>query len=133
MVVRLVQGTFCKSRLAGECAWQTIVLTPMGNSNFHSIGLVYVLCKTVMEILNRRLTAVIKFHNMLHGFQANRGTRTASLKAKLIQQIKARMEEVMYDIFFDINKSYDALDCDCCLDTLAAYAVVPWVIRLLCW
>ena len=38
-------------------------------------------------------------------------------------------EEDLYEIFLDINKSYDALDCDFCLDILEAYGVVP---RSLC-
>ena len=40
-------------------------------------------------------------------------------------------EEVFYDIFLDLNKSYGALDYGLCLDTLAAYGVVPQDIRLL--
>ena len=34
-------------------------------------------------------------------------------------------EEVLYEIFFDLHKAYDALDCGLCLDTFAAYGIAP--------
>ena len=48
--------------------------------------------EVVAEILNFRLTASITFHDFLHGFQAGRGTGTATLEANLIQQLAALME-----------------------------------------
>ena len=42
------------------------------------------------------------------------------------------MEEVLYEIFLDLNKAYNALDCGRCLDILAAYDVGPWELSLLC-
>ena len=61
-------------------------------------------------ILNCRLTSSITFHDILHGFRAGRGTGTATLEAKLLQQLVAMREEVLYVIFLDLTKSYDALD-----------------------
>ena len=40
-------------------------------------------------------------------------------------------KEVLYEIFLDIHKAYDALDRNHCLDILAAYRVIPRAIRLL--
>ena len=40
-------------------------------------------------------------------------------------------EEVLYEIFIDIHKAYDALDRDLCLDILESCGVVPWTLRLL--
>ena len=37
----------------------------------------------------------------------------------------------MYEILLDIQKSYDALDHNLCLNILAEYTVVPWSLRLL--
>ena len=73
-------------------------------------GLVEVMWKVVAAILNLRLTASITFHNLLHGFWAGRGTGTANLEAKLLQQLADLMEEVLYMIFLDLHKAYDALD-----------------------
>ena len=40
----------------------------------------------------------IQFHDTIHGFCTGRGTGTDPLKAKLIQQLTAMKEEVLYDI-----------------------------------
>ena len=51
-----------------------------------------VMWKVVAEILNCRLTAFIACHDFLHGFRAGRGTGTATLEAKLLQQLAALRE-----------------------------------------
>ena len=76
-------------------------------------------------ILNRRLTSSITFHDVLHGFRAGRGTGIATLEAKLLQQLAAMREEVLYVIFLDLTKVYDALDRSMCLDILEGYGVGP--------
>ena len=74
--------------------------------------------KVVAAILNYRLTASITFHDFLHGFWAVRGTCTATLDAKLLQQLEALMEEFLYVILLDLNKEYDDLDRSRCLEIL---------------
>ena len=90
-----------------------------------------VMWKVVAEILNHRLTASITFHNFLHGFRAGRGTGIATLKAKLLQQLEALREEVLYVILLDLHKAYDALDSSRCLEILEGYGVDPRARRLL--
>ena len=58
-----------------------------------------VMWKVVAAILNRQLTASITYHEFLHGFRAGRGTGTATLKAKMLQQLAALRKEVLYVIF----------------------------------
>ena len=70
-----------------------------------------VLWKKVMVILNHLLTMVIQFHDTLHGFHTGRGTGPASLGSKLLQHLMAMSEEVLYEIFLGLHKSYGALDC----------------------
>ena len=66
--------------------------------------------KVVAAILNCRFTSSITHHNALHGFRAGRGTGTATLKAKLLQQLAALRKEFIYVIFLDLTKAYDTLD-----------------------
>ena len=66
--------------------------------------------KLVAVVFILHLTAFITFHNFLHGFRAGRGTVTATLEAKLLWQLAALGEDVMYVIFLDLHKAYDALD-----------------------
>ena len=87
--------------------------------------------KVVAAILHRRLTTAITYHDFLHGFRAGCGTGTATLDAKLIQQLAAMREEVLYVIFLDLTKAYEALDRSMSLEILEGYGVGPRARRLL--
>ena len=87
-----------------------MVLISKGEKEYREIGLVEVTWKVVATILHRRLTTAITYHDALHGFRAGRGTGTATLEAKLLQQLAAMREEILYVIFLDLTKAYDALD-----------------------
>ena len=90
-----------------------------------------VMWKAMAAILNRRFTSSITYHDALHGFRAGRGMGTATLKAKLLQQLAALREEVLYVIFLGLTKAYDALDRSRCLEILEGYGVGPNARRLL--
>ena len=94
-VVDLVQTEFWEGDLAEESTWQAVVLIPKGKKDYRGIGLVEVMWKVVAVILNRRFTSSITYHDVLHGCRADRGTGTAILEAKLIQQLAAMREEVL--------------------------------------
>ena len=68
---------------------QVVVLIPKVGGEYRGIGLVEVIWKAVTVILNRRFTAAITYHDSLHGFRAGRGTGTAALDVKLLQQVTA--------------------------------------------
>ena len=87
-----------------------MVLIPKGKGDYRGIGLMEVMWKVVAVILNSRFTSSITFHEVLHGFWAGRGTGTGTLEAKMLQQLAAMREEVLYVIFLDLTKAYDALD-----------------------
>ena len=108
-----------------------MVLTPKGKGDYRGIGLMELMWKVVAVILNRCFTYSITFHDVLHGFRAGRGTGTATLEAKLLQQLASMREEVLYVIFLDLTKAYDAFDRSRCLDILEGYGVGPSARRLL--
>ena len=72
--------------------------------------MVEVTWKLMAVILHRRLTTGLQLHDALHRFWEGRGTGTATLEAKLLQQLAAMRKEVLYVIFLDLTKAYDALD-----------------------
>ena len=109
-----------------EATWQAVVLIPNEKKYFCGIGLVEVMWKVVADILNRGLTVFITFHDFLHVFRAGCCTGTATLEAKLIQELAALREEVLYVIFLDFHRAYDALESSRCLDILEGYCVSPW-------
>ena len=108
-----------------------MVLIPKRKGYYRGIGLMEVMWKVVAEILNRRITASITYHDFLHILRAGCGTGTITLEAKLLQQLLALMEEVLYVIFLDLYKAYDALDRSRCLEILEGYGVGPRACRLL--
>ena len=96
--------------MAEEATWQTVVLIQKERKEYRCIGLAEVMWKVVAAILHRRLTTAITYHDVLHSFRAGRGTGTATLEAKLLQQLAAMREEVLCVIILDLTKAYDALD-----------------------
>ena len=102
-----------------------MVLLPKGEKYYCGIGPVEVMWKVVAAILNLRLTASIDLHDLLHRFRAGRGTCTATLKAKLLQQLEALREEVLYMILLDLHKAYAALDRSRLIEILEGYGMVP--------
>ena len=91
--------------MAKEATWQAVVLIPKGKKDYRGIGLVDVMWKVVVAIINRRFTSSITYHGALHGFRAGRGTGTATLEAQLLQQLAALRDEVLYVIFMDLTKA----------------------------
>ena len=131
MVVDLVQSAFQEGNLAEEATGQAVVIIPNVKKYYRGIGLVEVMWKVVVAILNLRIMASITLHDILHDFWASRGTVTAIIDAKLFQQLAALREEVLYVIFLDMHKAYDALDRSKCLEILEGYDVGPQAMRLL--
>ena len=71
-----------------------------------------------MSICNCQLTAYIAYHNFLHGFWSGRVTGTATIDSKLLYQLVALVEEVVYMIFLELQKAYNALNKYRCLEIL---------------
>ena len=111
----LVQIAFREEELVEEEMCQAVVLITKGKKEYRGICLMEVMWKVVAAVLNSHFTASITYHDFLHGFWAGHGTGTATLEAKLLQNLSSLREEVLYVIFLELHKVYDALDRSRCL------------------
>ena len=130
-VVDIIQTYFWYGRLLTECMWQMVVLIPKGNGGFRGNGILEVLWKALLRVINRRIRAAVKFHGVLHGFWVGWGMGTASLETKLLQQLTDMREEVLYKVFLNLRKAYDELDRERCMEILVGYGVGPRTERIL--
>ena len=108
-----------------------MVLISKGGDEDRIIGLLEVVWKAVAVILNCRFTTSITYHYSFHGLHAGRGTGTATLEVKMLQQVTYMREEVLHTFFLDLHKAYDTLDRYKYLDILEGYGIGPRAFRLL--
>ena len=87
-----------------------MVLIIKGGGGYCSIGLMEVIWKAVLVILNRCFTSAITYHSFLQGFRAGRGTGTTTLEVKLLHHFAALNKAVLCAIFLDLHKDYDILN-----------------------
>ena len=87
--------------------------------------------KAIASFINLGITAAILLHDTLHGFRAVWGAGTDTLEANLLQQLTAMREAVLFEVFLDLRKAYDALDRDRALNLLAAYEVSTSMVRII--
>ena len=73
----------------------------------------------------------VVFNDALHGFREGRGTSSATLEAKLDQQLAGLAREPLLQIFLDIRKAYNSLDRGRCLEVLIGYGMGPNLAHLL--
>jgi hypothetical protein len=72
----------------------------------------------------------IEFHPCLHGGLPNRGTGTATIEAKLAQQLAWIEQQPLDQVFVSLRKAYDHLDQEQCLAIMTRYGVGPTLLRL---
>ena len=109
IAVEIIQLAFDIGELVLDCTWDTVILLPKGGGEYQGIGLVGVLWKVISIIIDRRLAESIELYDVLHMFRVWRGTFTATLEAKILQEIMGMRKEVLYEIFIGLHKANDSL------------------------
>ena len=70
-------------------------------------------------------------YDTLRGFRAGRGIGTATLEAKLAQQLVEIVHEPLLHIFLDMRKAYDSLDRGWFMEILQGYRMGQRMARLI--
>jgi hypothetical protein len=92
-----------------QMRWEIIILLPKAGSDYHRIGLLEPFWKVVEKIIVAQL-ALIEFHDGLNGRLLGQGMGTATIKVKLAQSLAWHNQCLLYQIYVDLKKAYDALD-----------------------
>ena len=108
-----------------------MVLIPKGGRVYICIGLVEVIWKVCMSIVNNRLQISITLHDTLHGFSKGGRMKTTIIEAKLAHQLAGIVHEQLFQVFIDVRKSYNSLDRGRCMKILRRYGLRPKLQRLL--
>jgi len=128
--VALIRSIWETGTIPQQMAWVIVVLLPKGGGDYRGIGLLEPCWKVVEGVILNRWE-VIEIHDCLHGSVKGRGTGTAILECKLVQQLAYIEQAPLYEIFIDLKKAFDAMDRERCLDILQAYGVGPKCLHLL--
>ena len=109
ILVRLAHQTFGEWNPPEDLTWATMDLIPEGKGEFWCIGLIEVAWKVCAEVVNCRLKRSVVLHDALHGFRVGQGMGTATLEAKLDQQLSRLVQKPLFQVFLDICKVYASL------------------------
>jgi hypothetical protein len=120
--VKMMQAIWEHGSIPEQMRWEIIALLPKGGGDYRGIGLLEPFWKVVEKITVAQL-ALIKFHDGLHGGLPGRGMGTATIEARLAQSLAWRNQCLLYQIYVDLKKAYNALDREQTLIILAAYIV----------
>ena len=81
----MTQLAFYEVHLTEELPQNTMILTQKGRWGYRGIGLVEVIWKMTIFIINTRLRVAVYLFDALYGFQQGRGIVTETLYSKLDQ------------------------------------------------
>ena len=108
-----------------------LVLIPKGTTNTQDIGMLETLWKLVESLINTHLCASLQIHDVFCGFRDGRGTGTAIMELKLVQDLSSIYQDPLFLVLLDLRKAYDTMDRGRFLITMEGYGVVPCTCGLL--
>ena len=111
LVVRLVQVMFRDRTVPVEIASAKMVLIPKGRGGggYRVICLVEVLWKFFAVVVNCWIKSSVMLNNTIHGFRTGRGTGTATLEAKLAQNLAGLAHKLLLQVLLYVQKAYDSM------------------------
>ena len=109
----------------------TMVLIPKSEHYYRGIGLVEVIWKFCVLIVNNIIRNSVTLHDTLHRFRQGRGVETATLEAKMAQKLAGIFHEPLFQVFIYVRKSYDSLDRGRFMDILRGYVLYINLHRLI--
>ena len=131
-VCELVRLCYTEGVIPRQFCESILVLIPKAESGaFRGIALLEIMYKLVSSIINRRVVSNIAFHDSIHGSVPQRGTGTAIMEAKLLSQLRMRIDEPLFVVFIDLKKAFYSVDRSRVLRLLRQYGVGPNTIRFL--
>jgi hypothetical protein len=132
VIVATVQYMFQTGEVPQRMCWSTLALLPKPDGGgVRGIGLLEVAWKLTEAIIDSRVKRKGKLHDCIHGFTSMRGCGTATVEAKLQQELASILKVPLYMIFLDLKKAYDTLDRPRALQILKEYGIGPRLLKVL--
>ena len=124
-LVDIVQHMWQTGEIPQDLGWIALVFIHKGTMYTWDIGILETLWKVVEALIDTCLRASLQFHEVIHGFQAGRGTGTAIMDMKLAQEISRLDHDPLFLVFLDLRKAYNTVERDRIIQTLEEYGPVP--------
>ena len=124
-LVDIIQDMWKTGGIPQKLGFAVLVIIPKSTTDTHFIGLLETLWKVVEALIYTRIRVSLQFHDVLHEFQAGRGTGTAIMELNLAQELAIVEHDPLFLVFLDIQKAYNTLYRDRLIQTLEVYSAVP--------
>ena len=98
-----------------------MVLVPKGNADTQVIRMIEVVWKVAEAAIDTLIKSVVQFHDALHGFCTERGTRTIIMELRLAQELESVDQNPLFLVFLDLRKAYEKIYRGRLTNTLEGY------------
>ena len=104
-----------------KLGWSVLVLIPKGNADTQVIRMIEVVWKVAEAAIDTLIKSVVQFHDALHGFCTERGTRTIIMELRLAQELESVDQDPLFLVFLDLRKAYEKIYRGRLTNTLEGY------------